>query len=59
MLIAFKILTKTSVRFPRSSFRLFLSPATEKAWQGVPPTKISGASISPDKIRSGNVVMSP
>ena len=28
---------------PRSSSKLLRNPATEKAWQGVPPTKISGA----------------
>lgn len=44
---------------PRSSFKDFLSPATEKAWQGVPPHKNSGASIAPVLMSVGSFLRSP
>lgn len=57
--IALRILTKTKVKLPRSSSRLPRRPATENAWQGVPPTNTSGASISPTRILAVSLVISP
>ena len=57
--IASNILIKTKVKLPRSSSKLPRNPATEKAWQGVPPTKTSGASTLPLSILPTSCVISP
>ena len=57
--IASAISQKVNVKFPLASSRDCLLPATLNAWHGVPPQSISGASISPFKIFSGNNVISP
>src|SRR5690606_33056730 len=44
--ISFANLTNSRLNCPRSSFKEFLNPATENAWQGVPPTRTSGASTT-------------
>lgn len=59
MSIAFAISQKVKERFPLASSRELRRPATLNAWQGVPPQNTSGASTSPDRMRSGSVVMSP
>lgn len=56
---ALAIPTKVSERLPRASSSELRRPATENAWHGVPPQNRSGASTSPDKMRSGSCVMSP
>ena len=57
--IAFAILMYSMVRFPLSSFSDSRSPATLKAWHGVPAMKTSGASSSSFAIRSASVRKSP
>lgn len=34
-------------------------PATEKSWQGVPPTRISGAAMIPSSTSRASLVISP
>jgi len=57
--IALAISQNVRERLPRASSKDLRRPATENAWHGVPPHKISGASTSPDSMRAGSVVMSP
>lgn len=47
------------VSAPRGSARPSRIPATLKAWQGVPPTRMSGAGIFPASTMALSLVMSP
>lgn len=49
----------SSARLPRSSSRLRRYPLTENDWHGVPPTMMSGRSISAARSMNVRAVMSP
>ncbi|MCY1369154.1 hypothetical protein D9M69_561750 [compost metagenome] len=51
--------TYLMVRAPRGSARPSRMPATLKAWQGVPPTRTSGAMMLPTSTCRASLVMSP
>lgn len=50
---------KAIVSWPRGSDRPPRRPATENDWQGVPPTRMSGAGISRARTIAGRRVISP
>jgi hypothetical protein len=57
--MAFAISQKVSDKLPRASAKDLRSPATLKAWHGVPPQNTSGASTCNARTRSAKRLMSP